>query len=161
MRQPTRSEITASVVNSSRSRIKSMSFPDDFDRVRWEDLDFYGWIDPRAPHRAYLVTEYKDRLVGVEFRAAGSDPSRSRGAGESWRKIAVLSRRTTAISSDTTAIRFFRATAAASPEADFRPAATPGLRLRMPARRRASWGKDLSRGRKTPRPALRCRWCRP
>ena len=79
MRQPTRSEITASVVNSSRSKIKSMSFPDDFDRIRWEDLDFYGWIDPRAPHRAYLVTEYRDGLAGIEFRVAGSDPSRSRG----------------------------------------------------------------------------------
>ncbi|MBH0119058.1 FBP domain-containing protein [Rhodococcus sp. NPDC003382] len=79
MRQPTRSEITASFVNSSRSRVKSVSFPDDFDRTPWEDLDFYGWIDPRAPQRAYLVCESEDGFVGVEFRVAGSDPSRARG----------------------------------------------------------------------------------
>lgn len=80
MRQITRSEITASVVNSSRSKIKSMSFPDNFDQTGWVDLDFYGWTDPRAPHRAYLVSEYKNGLVGVEFRVAGSGPARSRGA---------------------------------------------------------------------------------
>jgi len=79
VQQPTRHEITAAMVNSSRSRIKAMTFPEGFDDTPWDDLDFYGWIDPRAPQRAYLVTAYRDRLVGVEFRVAHADPTRSRG----------------------------------------------------------------------------------
>lgn len=79
MRQLTTREIAASMVNSSRSKIKTMAFADDFDQVPWADLDFYGWVDPRAPQRAYLVTDHRGELVGVEFRVAGADPSRSRG----------------------------------------------------------------------------------
>jgi hypothetical protein len=31
----------------------------------WEDLDFLGWRDPKAPNRSYLVTERDDRLMGI------------------------------------------------------------------------------------------------
>jgi hypothetical protein len=79
VRHPTKTEIMSSLVNSSRSKAKSMSFPNDFDQVQWTDRDFYGWIDPRAPQRAYLITDHCSELVGVEFRVAAVDPIRTRG----------------------------------------------------------------------------------
>jgi len=74
----TKKEILRSFVNSSQSKIKSMVFLPDFEETRWDELDFYGWVDPRSPQRAYLVTEHATTVVGIELRRANSDGTRPR-----------------------------------------------------------------------------------
>jgi hypothetical protein len=78
MRALTASEIRTSFVNSSRSKVQSMTLP-GLDDVDWDNLDFLGWRDGKAPLRAYLVTEHGPGLVGVELRAPGTPRS---GAGQ-------------------------------------------------------------------------------
>jgi hypothetical protein len=74
MRALTASEIRTSFVNSSRSKVQSMTLP-GLDGVAWDDLDFLGWRDAKAPLRAYLVVEHGPDLVGVELRAPATPPS--------------------------------------------------------------------------------------
>jgi hypothetical protein len=74
MRAPTASEIRTSFVNSSRSKVASMTLP-GLDDLDWDALDFLGWRDAKAPLRSYLVTEHGSGLVGVELRAPGTPPS--------------------------------------------------------------------------------------
>ncbi|MBF6235517.1 FBP domain-containing protein [Nocardia otitidiscaviarum] len=78
MRDSTRDDIAHCFVNSSRSVIRTMTFPRDFDDLPWPELDYLGWTDPRAPRRAYLVAEHTGRLVGIELRAANTDGVRPR-----------------------------------------------------------------------------------
>jgi hypothetical protein len=48
--------------------------------VDWEMREFLGWRDPRAPQRAFLVTD-RDRVpVGVELRVSTASAPR-RGTG--------------------------------------------------------------------------------
>jgi hypothetical protein len=77
MRALTASEIRTSFVNSSRSKVQSMTLP-GLDGVTWDDLDFLGWRDAKSPQRAYLVAQHGPDLVGVELRAPSRPPS---GAG--------------------------------------------------------------------------------
>ncbi|KQY60549.1 hypothetical protein ASD11_14010 [Aeromicrobium sp. Root495] len=62
-------------VNTSRSRTASATFP-----ARWPDdldeRDLVGWVDPKAPLRAYLVTDVGDDLAALELRMPGSSGSR-------------------------------------------------------------------------------------
>ncbi|RYF15584.1 MAG: FBP domain-containing protein [Oxalobacteraceae bacterium] len=62
-------------VNASRSRTASATFP-----ARWPDdldeRDLVGWVDPKAPLRAYLVTDVGDDLAALELRMPGSSGSR-------------------------------------------------------------------------------------
>ncbi|MDM7487874.1 FBP domain-containing protein [Rhodococcus sp. CSLK01-03] len=78
MQALSRDDILGSFVNSSRSRIRTVTFPPDFDSVRWAELDFFGWTDPRAPLRAYLIAQRAEHTVGIELRQADTDGSRSR-----------------------------------------------------------------------------------
>lgn len=48
----------------------------DFGEFDWDDAEFVGWRDPKAPLRGYLVRWLDDRLVGVSLRAAQSRMSR-------------------------------------------------------------------------------------
>jgi hypothetical protein len=48
-------EIRGGFVNSTKSLVKAMTLPRDFDELPWESLDYLGWRDPKAPARAYLV----------------------------------------------------------------------------------------------------------
>lgn len=65
------SEIRASMVNLSRTKAAAMTVP-AVAEVDWENRDFFGWRDAKAPLRAYLVTDYDDRLVGVSLRVPGT-----------------------------------------------------------------------------------------
>jgi hypothetical protein len=64
----TEPEIRASFVNCSKGETKRMTLPRDLAEQPWEDLDFLGWRDPRAPERAYLVTEVDGVPRGVALR---------------------------------------------------------------------------------------------
>jgi hypothetical protein len=63
-------EIRASFVNCTKGETKRMAVPQDLAAQPWDDLDFFGWQDPGARERAYLVTEGDRGLVGVALRVA-------------------------------------------------------------------------------------------
>ncbi|RYJ04942.1 MAG: FBP domain-containing protein [Actinomycetales bacterium] len=62
-------------VNASKSRAASATFPaawpDDLD-----ERDLVGWVDPKAPLRAYVLTDVGDDLTMLELRLPGSSGSR-------------------------------------------------------------------------------------
>lgn len=66
--------IRSSFVNCTKGEAKRMDVPKDLDTRPWHDLDFFGWRDPSARDRAYLVT---DGHVGVALRVAQSGQLRS------------------------------------------------------------------------------------
>lgn len=53
----TEQEIRAAFVNCTKGEAKRLAVPRDLADQPWDDLDYFGWRDPRAPDRAYLVTE--------------------------------------------------------------------------------------------------------
>lgn len=69
MRHLTETDIRTSFVNCSKGEAQRLGLPPDLQECPWEDLDFLGWRDPGAPERAYLVTEYEDRLLGLSLRS--------------------------------------------------------------------------------------------
>jgi hypothetical protein len=79
MRTPTTEEIRRAFINSSRSKAASVTFPASWSPPA-DDLDFLGWIDPKAPRRAYLVISppVLGEVVAVELRMPSSPPRRSR-----------------------------------------------------------------------------------
>ncbi|WP_030176962.1 FBP domain-containing protein [Spirillospora albida] len=78
MRAITEGELRTCFVNCSKGDAKRLNLPKDFAESPWEDLDFLGWRDPKAPDRAYLVAERGDGLIGIALRFA-SAPGRARG----------------------------------------------------------------------------------
>ncbi|HEU4947501.1 MAG TPA: FBP domain-containing protein [Kribbella sp.] len=76
----TAEEIRRSFVNSSRSLVKAMSFPTGFADLAWEDLDYLGWRDPKAPNRAYLVVRRESGPTGIALTTAATGRPR-RGTG--------------------------------------------------------------------------------
>ncbi|HEY0187825.1 MAG TPA: FBP domain-containing protein [Cellulomonas sp.] len=72
MRPLTPAEIRSSFVNCSRREARDATLPLDLaDRsdADWERLDLLGWVDRKAPLRAYVVTLVEDRPVGIVLRA--------------------------------------------------------------------------------------------
>jgi hypothetical protein len=78
MRVITERDLRSCFVNCSKGDAKRLNLPKDFARSPWDDLDFLGWRDPKAPDRAYLVAETGDRLTGIALRFA-SAPGKARG----------------------------------------------------------------------------------
>ncbi|MEC3981918.1 FBP domain-containing protein [Amycolatopsis sp. H20-H5] len=71
-------EIRASFVNCSRGEAKGVTMPVGFGELRWENLDFLGWRDPKATGRAYLVVPHEGGIVGLSLRAATPPKGRLR-----------------------------------------------------------------------------------
>jgi len=46
--------------------------------LRWDRLDYLGWIDRKAPLRAYVVLPVEDTLVGVTLRSPEGTAKRRR-----------------------------------------------------------------------------------
>ncbi|MDT0343939.1 FBP domain-containing protein [Streptomyces litchfieldiae] len=69
----TTQDIRRSLVNMSRRRAQALVIP-RLDDVAWQDLDFLAWADGRDANRSYLVTNWRDRLVGMEMRATARGP---------------------------------------------------------------------------------------
>lgn len=78
MKPLTDPEIRAAFVNCTKGEAKRLSVPHDLADRPWDDLDYFGWRDPQAPDRAYLVTEHDGRLTAVALRCATSAPSQTR-----------------------------------------------------------------------------------
>ena len=74
----TESVIRKSFVNCSQGEAKRMAVPNELETLPWDDLDFFGWRDPAAPQRAYLLAEFDGKLVGVVLRAAAHQTGRMR-----------------------------------------------------------------------------------
>ncbi|WP_405523073.1 FBP domain-containing protein [Streptomyces canus] len=70
----TEQEIRAAFVNCTKGEAKRLSVPRDLAERPWEDLDYFGWRDPQAPDRAYLVAALDGRPTALALRgsAAGS-----------------------------------------------------------------------------------------
>ena len=62
-------QIRASFVNCSRREAAQLTLPPDLSELRWDRLDLLGWIDRKAPLRAYVVLPVDDALVGVALRS--------------------------------------------------------------------------------------------
>ncbi|MEV0223337.1 FBP domain-containing protein [Streptomyces sp. NPDC050704] len=68
MKPLTEQEIRAAFVNCTKGAAKRLSVPRDLADRPWGDLDYFGWRDPQAPDRTYLVTELDGRPRAVAMR---------------------------------------------------------------------------------------------
>ncbi|QQM40062.1 FBP domain-containing protein [Streptomyces liliifuscus] len=71
MKPLTEQEIRTAFVNCTKGEAKRLSVPRDLAEQPWDELDFLGWRDPRAPDRAYLATELDGRPVALALRGTG------------------------------------------------------------------------------------------
>ncbi len=80
MEPVTDTEIRGSFVNASKGEAKRLNLPADLPDTRWADLDFLGWVDPKAPMQSYLVVPAEGGLVGVQLRrnTSGVGPRRAK-----------------------------------------------------------------------------------
>jgi len=74
----TEKQIRASFVNASRRESSQLTLPSDLADLRWDRLDYLGWIDRKAPLRAYVVVPVDDTLVGLALRAPEAAAARRR-----------------------------------------------------------------------------------
>jgi hypothetical protein len=77
MQRLTEKDIRRSMVNCSRGEATSMALPRNLDVLDWDNLEFLGWRDPKAPLRGYLIQHRDTGPVGVSLRAAESRMSRA------------------------------------------------------------------------------------
>lgn len=64
MRTLTEPEIRAFFVNTTRSERAKLTLPANVDELNFDELDYFGWRDPRLPHISY-VSEI--RRIGESF----------------------------------------------------------------------------------------------
>ena len=70
MDQLTEAEVRDSFINCSKGDAKKLTLPGPAAEVQWEQLDFLGWRDPKAPERGYIVAPWRGRIVGVALRSS-------------------------------------------------------------------------------------------
>ncbi|TWE11468.1 FBP domain-containing protein [Rudaeicoccus suwonensis] len=73
----TEQQIRASLVNATKREITQASIP-DLAAVRWDRLDYLGWVDVKRPLAAYVVIELDRGLTGMMLRAPGTAGRRAR-----------------------------------------------------------------------------------
>lgn len=67
----TADQIRGAFVNASQGEVERMPLP-GLHEVLWDDREYLGWRDARAPQRGYLVHWRDDAAVGVMLRASES-----------------------------------------------------------------------------------------
>jgi len=67
----TRSAIQRGLVNVTKSERAALTTPADFEATDWAALDFFGWRDPKFPHRGYLVRQRDQALLAVAVATTG------------------------------------------------------------------------------------------
>lgn len=77
MRAVTESQIRDALVNVTVRERRQATLP-DLDTVRWDELEYLGWRDPKRELEAYVVTEVDDELVGIALRTQPPSPHRRR-----------------------------------------------------------------------------------
>jgi len=70
VRAVSEADLRESFVNCSKGDRARLALPGVLGDIDFEQLDFLGWRDPKAPERAYIVTETDTGLVGIVLRAA-------------------------------------------------------------------------------------------
>ncbi len=70
--------IRTSFVNASKGEAQRLNLPDDLDEQPWSQLDYLGWVDPKAPQQAALVVRRQEGPVGVRLRRNSSGGGRTR-----------------------------------------------------------------------------------
>ena len=71
----TEAQVRASFVNCSKGEARRLNLPSGLAQRRWSDLDFLGWVDPKAPLQACLVVPAAGHgLVGIALRRNTSTP---------------------------------------------------------------------------------------
>lgn len=78
MKQLTEKEIRAAFVNCTKGEAKRLSVPRDLADHPWDDLDYFGWRDPQAPGRAYLVAELEGTVRALVLRSPGHTSGQAR-----------------------------------------------------------------------------------
>lgn len=71
-------EIRGAFVNLSKGATARVNLPADLAETDWASVDFLGWIDPKAPERAYIAAEREGGLCAVAFRSGASALPRGR-----------------------------------------------------------------------------------
>ncbi|SNU01908.1 FBP C-terminal treble-clef zinc-finger [Ruaniaceae bacterium KH17] len=66
MQPLTETEVRASLINCSAEEAAQLNLPSWFHDAPWDDLDYLGWIDPKAERRAYIIAD--GGLVGIRLR---------------------------------------------------------------------------------------------
>jgi hypothetical protein len=75
MEPVTEAQVRASFVNCSKGEARRLHVPTDLAQRSWTDLDFLGWVDPKAPLQACLVVPTEAHgLVGIAMRRNTSTP---------------------------------------------------------------------------------------
>ena len=69
MQPLTEDQIRDSFVNTSRGDAERLPMP-GLHEVLWDDREYLGWHDARAPQRAFLTVWQGDRAVSLVLRAA-------------------------------------------------------------------------------------------
>ena len=64
----TDAQVRKAFINLTKGEAGRVNLPADLGAQPWDDLDYLGWRDPKAPQRAYLVTEHGGALRGVGLR---------------------------------------------------------------------------------------------
>ncbi|MGN6089504.1 MAG: FBP domain-containing protein [Actinomycetales bacterium] len=64
-------------VNATRREVATMTLP-DLGAVAWEEQDYLGWRDTKAPLSAYIVVEVDGELVGLLLRKSEKTPGLAR-----------------------------------------------------------------------------------
>ena len=62
--------LRASFLNASRKEVSDLTLPPRFTDLDFEKLDYLGWVDPKLPRRAYVVTWIDDVATGVFLQRA-------------------------------------------------------------------------------------------
>ncbi|PRY68309.1 treble-clef zinc-finger protein [Glaciihabitans tibetensis] len=68
--------ITTLFVNASRKEIADITLPGGFGDVKWDELDYFGWRDPRLARRAYIVVPVDGEFVGIVLKQSEASPRR-------------------------------------------------------------------------------------
>jgi len=62
--------LRASFINASRKEVSDLTLPAGFADLDFDRLDYLGWVDPKLPHRSYVVAWVDDVATGVILQRA-------------------------------------------------------------------------------------------
>ncbi|GAA1000089.1 FBP domain-containing protein [Nocardiopsis tropica] len=70
----TQQQILDSFRGATKSEVKRVTFPQDFDDIRFDRLEFLGWNDRKMPRRAYVSVPMPEGQVTLLFTRAEGKP---------------------------------------------------------------------------------------
>lgn len=70
----TRDQILGAFRSATRSEVKRVTFAENFESVEFGALDYYGWVDPKIPRRAYLLFDRPDGPIALLLNRAAVTP---------------------------------------------------------------------------------------